>query len=188
MSLKKTRSDTGCAPQRLSLVTALVRNCYAWLMPWVGHLLGKGVSWLSLEEKMLLGQARKRVGLDDFGDDSFREPLRLLLNCYETEADLNFIGRICVHHDILRLLGNRLRLVEDRRRFPDIAAEIIRRPLFITGLPRSGTTLPARPFSPRSRPSRPSGLGSDVSFPTSGEGLLRLRPAYCPDATTAQVH
>jgi hypothetical protein len=102
--------------------------------------MGKGLSWLSLDEKILLGEACKRVGLDDFGDDSFREPLRLLLNSYETEADLNFIGRICVHNDILRLLGNRLRLVEDRQRFPDIAAEIIRRPLFITGLPRSGTT------------------------------------------------
>ncbi len=105
-----------------------------------GSLLGKGVSWLSLDEKMLLGQACKRVGLDDFGDDSFREPLRLLLNSYETEANLNFIGRLCTHHDILRLLGNRLHLVADRRRFPDIAAESIRRPLFITGLPRSGTT------------------------------------------------
>jgi len=103
-------------------------------------LMGNGVSWLSLDEKILLGKACKRVGLDDFGDDSFLEPLRLLLNSYETEAELNFIGRICVQNDILRLLGNRLRLVEDRKRFPEIAAEIIRRPLFITGLPRSGTT------------------------------------------------
>ena len=102
--------------------------------------MGNGVSWLSLDEKILLGKACKRVGLDDFGDDSFLEPLRLLLNSYETEAELNFIGRICVQNDILRLLGNRLRLVEDRKRFPEIAAEIIRRPLFITGLPRSGTT------------------------------------------------
>jgi len=103
-------------------------------------LLGNGVSWLSLDEKILLDKACKRVGLDDFGDDSFRQPLRILLNCYETEAELNFIGRICVQNDILRLLGNRLHLVEDRKRFPDIAAEIIPRPLFITGLPRSGTT------------------------------------------------
>ena len=40
----------------------------------------------------------------------------------------------------MRLLSNRLRLVADRRRYPAIAGEVIRRPLFITGLPRSGTT------------------------------------------------
>ena len=40
----------------------------------------------------------------------------------------------------MRLLSNRLRLIADRRRHPAIAAEVIRRPLFITGLPRSGTT------------------------------------------------
>ena len=38
------------------------------------------------------------------------------------------------------MLNNRLRLVADRRRQPAIADEVIRRPLFITGLPRSGTT------------------------------------------------
>lgn len=129
MRVQAAKSGNCSRSKLLRLVNAMGRS-----------LIEKGVSWLSLDEKILLGKACKRVGLDDFGDDSFREPLRLLLNSYETEANLNFIGRICVHNDILRLLGNRLHLVEDRQRFPDIAAEIIRRPLFITGLPRSGTT------------------------------------------------
>ncbi len=66
--------------------------------------------------------------------------MQVLLRAYETEAELSFVGRICVHGDSVRLLSNRLRLVADRRRHPGIAAEVIRRPLFITGLPRSGTT------------------------------------------------
>jgi hypothetical protein len=103
-------------------------------------LLGNGSAWLSFEEKALLDKACKRTGLNDFGDDSFRQPLRILLQSLETEADLSFIGRICVQSEILRMLVNRLRLVEDRQRLPEIAAEAIRRPLFITGLPRSGTT------------------------------------------------
>jgi hypothetical protein len=107
----------------------------------VGRPLAKnGFSFLRLDEKTLLDKACAQTGLDDFGDDSFREALRVLLQAYETEAELSFVGRICVHGDSVRLLNNRLRLVADRRQFPAIAAEVIRRPLFITGLPRSGTT------------------------------------------------
>jgi len=85
-------------------------------------------------------KARERTGLQDFGDEAFREPLRHLLAALNTDARLNFVGRLCVQSDLLRLLENRLRLVADRRRYPAIADEVIRRPLFITGLPRSGTT------------------------------------------------
>ena len=99
-----------------------------------------GFSFLRLDEKTLLDKARAQTGLEDFGDDSFREGLKVLLRSYETDAQLSFIGRICVHEDLVRLLNNRLRLIADRRRHPAIAAEVIRRPLFITGLPRSGTT------------------------------------------------
>ena len=99
-----------------------------------------GFSWLKLDEATLLDKACGGTGLEDFGDDSFREALRVLLQAYESEADLNFIGRLCVHGDTVRLLANRLRLVADRRRYPAVADEVIRRPLFITGLPRSGTT------------------------------------------------
>ena len=104
--------------------------------PWAKN----GFSFLRLDEKTLLDKACAQTGLDDFGDDSFRGALQVLLRAYETEAELSFVGRICVHEDSLRLLKNRLRLVADRRRHPAIAAEVIRRPLFITGLPRSGTT------------------------------------------------
>jgi hypothetical protein len=102
--------------------------------------VNNGFSWMRPDEQTLLDKACKRTGLDDFGDDSFREGLRVLLRSYELDAELSFIGRLCVNGDMVRLLSNRLRLVADRRRHPGIAAEVIRRPLFITGLPRSGTT------------------------------------------------
>jgi hypothetical protein len=106
-----------------------------------GRRLAKnGFPFLRLDEKALLDKAGKQTGLDDFGDDSFREAMRVLFRAYETEAEFSFVGRICVRGDTLRLLSNRLRLVADRRRHPAIADEVIRRPLFITGLPRSGTT------------------------------------------------
>ncbi len=104
-------------------------------------LPANGSSLVSLDEKTLLNKAHKQTGLDDPGSGSFHEALGVLLKSLESDANLNFIGRVCAHSDILRMLCNRLRLQEDRRRHPQIAEQIIRRPLFITGLPRTGSTL-----------------------------------------------
>jgi len=104
------------------------------------RFLQNGFSWLRLDEKIFLDKARQHTGLDDLGDTSFLEAMRVLLQAYKTEAEFTFIGRVCVHGDTVRMLENRLRLIADRRRYPAIADEVVRRPLFITGLPRSGTT------------------------------------------------
>jgi hypothetical protein len=100
-----------------------------------------GSSLVSLDETTLLKKAIKQTGLDDFGDESLREPLGILLKSFEADARLNFIGRVCAHSEVLRLLCNRLLLQEDRKRHPAISDQIIHRPLFITGLPRTGSTL-----------------------------------------------
>ena len=105
------------------------------------HLPVNGFSQLSLDQKTLIGKAIKQTGLDDFGDESFHQALGVLLKSLESDAHLSFIGRVCAQSDILRMLCNRLRLREDRRRHPQIADQIISRPLCITGLPRTGTTL-----------------------------------------------
>lgn len=105
------------------------------------HLPVKGFPLLSLDEKVLLNKAFKQTRLEDLGDESFYQAFGVLLKSLESEAHLNFIGRACAHGDIFRMLCNRLRLREDRRRHPQIADQIISAPIFITGLPRTGTTL-----------------------------------------------
>jgi len=96
----------------------------------------------ALDETSLLDAASRLAGgLRDFGGDEFLEPLRILLRGYETEARLTFLGRLAARRDTLSLLTNRLRLVDDRKRHPGIADERIRQPLFIVGLPRTGSTL-----------------------------------------------
>lgn len=100
----------------------------------------RGLPVVRLDAQALLEEACRRTGLSDFGDDAFSEPLRLLLASYESEAGLTWVGRLAAKHDTVRLLMNRLRLVEDRKRYPDIATQDIRRPLFIIGLPRTGST------------------------------------------------
>jgi hypothetical protein len=88
----------------------------------------------------MLATASRRTGLHDFGDPSFREPLERLLRSLESEARLNLVGRIAAREDLTGMLMNRLFLERDRERHPGIAEQQIRRPLIITGMPRSGST------------------------------------------------
>lgn len=75
------------------------------------------------------------------GDPSLEEALRYLLADWQQEASLTPIGHLIAWNDLKRLLVNRAALAADRERWPAIAAEPVSRPIFITGLPRSGTTL-----------------------------------------------
>ncbi|MBW2143129.1 MAG: sulfotransferase, partial [Deltaproteobacteria bacterium] len=43
----------------------------------------------SLDEESIITEAREKAGLTDFGDESFRRPLRMLLKAMEEEARLN---------------------------------------------------------------------------------------------------
>jgi len=106
-----------------------------------GALRGLGLPLLDLDEESLLARASRRTGLDDFGDDQFRAPLGVLLDGLEREAALTILGRVIVRSDLIRLLENRLSMVDARRRHPEIAAGRIARPLVIVGLPRTGTTI-----------------------------------------------
>ena len=96
---------------------------------------------VSLDFDKLLNKARDNTGLNDFGEDDFRDPLKLLLNGLETEARLSTLGRIVARSDLLRTLENRLGLVDLLRKHPEIEEQTVERPLFVVGPPRSGTTI-----------------------------------------------
>ncbi len=97
---------------------------------------------VSLSIDAILAEARRRAdGPDDFGDGPFLQPLQLLLDCLEKEGRLNALGRVIARERVLGHTVNRLSYVADRRRFPDIAREEILEPIFIIGMPRTGTTI-----------------------------------------------
>jgi hypothetical protein len=89
----------------------------------------------------LINTAKRRSRLDDFGEGEFFEALSRLLESCHNEARLNLLGRVALKTNILQTLCSRLRMERDRHLYPDIARQEIREPLFIVGLPRSGTTL-----------------------------------------------
>ena len=89
----------------------------------------------------LIAQACRQTGQSDFGETIFLEPLRRLLGAVSApEADMSLIGRLATRWDVVRFLTNLLRFQAEEVRRPEIAAQKIERPIFIAGLPRSGTT------------------------------------------------
>lgn len=100
-----------------------------------------GLSFADLSEESLFKAVRNHTGLSEWENDFGRLGLRVLLKSLEKEANLSHLGRIRMKRECARLLVNSLRIQEDMKRHPEILDVPIHRPLFIVGLPRTGTTL-----------------------------------------------
>lgn len=95
----------------------------------------------SLEPRNLIDAAIRRAGSNDFGGEEFREGLEVFVESVEREGELSTLGRISCRETLLRYLTNRLRLEEYRTAHPEVSDQVIERPIFIVGLPRTGTTI-----------------------------------------------
>ena len=100
-----------------------------------------GLSPITLRDEDLMRKASRSAGLSDFGPDDFRAGLSKLMESIESESRLTLFGRYFAQRQMVELLMHRLQLVDYRKQVPAVAQEVIRRPLFILGLPRTGTTL-----------------------------------------------
>ena len=92
-----------------------------------------------LDAGVLLAAAQAETGLADWGDPSLPGRFALAVDVLRA-AGLDEAGRRAAADTCREQLVARLRFFEDRKRYP-IADEVIERPLFATGEPRSGTTL-----------------------------------------------
>ncbi|MBV6416042.1 MAG: hypothetical protein CMLOHMNK_00570 [Steroidobacteraceae bacterium] len=100
------------------------------------------VPQVQLTEAALLDSARRNTGLTDFGNEAdWREGFQRLLASLNEEARLNAVGRLIAFNDLLRHLENRLRVTDDIKRHPEILDVEIVKPLFMVGLPRTGSTI-----------------------------------------------
>ena len=88
----------------------------------------------------LLDDVATQVGLDDYGDPTFRDGLEPLWYSGFHEGDLTEIGVLAFEGQIRMNLANRLRVVDWRRRHPSAAGELIAAPLVVIGMFRAGTT------------------------------------------------
>ncbi len=94
---------------------------------------------VDLSEQALLAEACAATGLADFGDERFREGLRLLVESYLANGfEARRLRR--ERRRLVQLLATRLRVEEALRRHPEIRERQIRAPTFLTGFPRTGTS------------------------------------------------
>jgi hypothetical protein len=94
----------------------------------------------ALELEPLLDSALKRSRRTDFSSRTFIPSLEHLLTACDEEADLSVFGAWALRFDVLRCLRNLLRFDELEARSPALLSAPVRAPIFITGMPRSGTT------------------------------------------------
>jgi hypothetical protein len=104
-----------------------------------------GIGRTSLAEDSIVRAARKRAGSEDLGEDWESEPTRearrRLLSALEGEACLHPMGRAIMRGTLIRAVENRLRMEDLWKKHPEIGANPVASPVFIAGLPRTGTTM-----------------------------------------------
>lgn len=86
--------------------------------------------------------ASRLVGLDDFGpdDDNYREGLAVILDSYQRDADLTPFGSKMSRVYLRGALAARLVAQAGWKQYPHYADVPVQRPIFVTGLVRTGTT------------------------------------------------
>lgn len=124
----------------------------------------------------LVTRAAERAGLDDFGGDSWRDGLNLLVDTCEAAPGVNPGGRDYVYSQFVDALWNRLRVVDYVKHHPEVSEQRIERPIVVLGLPRTGTSLAS--YLLDQDPARRSLLTweAEDSVPPSTPDTLRTDP------------
>ena len=95
-----------------------------------------------LTPERLIAEAAKGTRLDakPFSDPHLVEALGALTSSLREEASLSPLGRLAARWDLKRMLSTLLILADTEREDPGILTRPLAPPIFITGLPRSGST------------------------------------------------
>lgn len=116
----------------------------------------------TLVPEQLIDEARKTTGLERFDSESFREGLDVLT------ADFNAMDKAPgayerMQTNLVKLLGDRLKVTAFLDSRPELLERKIERPVFVFGIPRTGTTLLSNLFA--TDPSRRSPLTWEIDNP-----------------------
>lgn len=131
-----------------------------------------------LETEHLLAAARQRTGLSDFGDPATVDALSRLVDALRREAGLSSGGMQRTAESIVATLANRLQVEDYLKSNPELLDRPIEKPLFVFGLPRTGTTLAINLLT--ADPARRAFLRWEAfaSVPPAQAGELRSDPRY----------
>ena len=89
----------------------------------------------------VIAAATAQTGLSDYGEPAVLDGLRRLLDAYANEARFTERGAQMAHADLVTAMAIRMRVEGWLKDHPELLDAPIERPLFVFGLPRTGTTL-----------------------------------------------
>lgn len=92
-------------------------------------------------EQTLHQQAVAATGHEDFGSNDYLEGLRVLLKAYDDEAQFGDIGGFATQAIVVNCLKGRLFTEAGIKQNPQCLEHKIEKPIFVIGLPRTGTTI-----------------------------------------------
>ena len=135
----------------------------------------------------LIATAQQQTGLSDFGDPSFREGLSVLVAALNREAKLTESGDARVEANIIATLSQRLRVEDYLKQHPALLDAPIEKPLFVFGLPRTGTTLAINLLA--ADPARRVFMRWEAfnTVPPAAKGALRSDPRYLEEQARLEM-
>lgn len=89
----------------------------------------------------IIQTAREKAQLDQFDSETFREGLELAVEALDANPLRTDHGKAFLAHMYSDNLATRLKVADYARRHPEVREQKIERPVFIMGMPRTGTTL-----------------------------------------------
>jgi hypothetical protein len=92
-------------------------------------------------QNLIAAAQRLTGGLTDLGDERILEGLNRLVDALNNEARLNIRGVKSFEAELTNTLANRLRVEAYLAKHPELLKRPIEEPMFVFGLPRTGTTL-----------------------------------------------
>lgn len=99
-----------------------------------------GLAFTNLEPDSIIASARRRTGLHDVGDPRFRDYFQLLRDELEAKG-VTPLARVGSRQVVIRAVANRLKIEDYLRKHPQVLDVEVRRPIFVVGFPRTGTTV-----------------------------------------------
>lgn len=132
-----------------------------------------------LNADALIEAAIGQVSLDDFGGDSWREGLDVLVRDYNAglaKGWMNQNGRDMTARDSVHYLTRRLLVTDYLKQHPDLTKAKVQRPVFVMGIPRTGTTLLSNLLA--CDPARRSPLSWEIDepVPPAAPGMTKTDP------------
>lgn len=114
----------------------------------------------------LIEQAMKETGVDAFDNDTYREGLDVFIASFNEGIDKGWMserGIESARADTLHYLRGRLNVSQYLREYPELLERQIEKPVFVMGIPRTGTTLMSNLLA--ADPARRSALTWEIDAP-----------------------